>query len=149
MDQLKSINNEIVFIKANGEQLAMPNLTALVKLYHKTQCEEIKTRIVEILNQEIGALLVCEIMIDMQNDTTMKRLETGEISKTMRHVGTYNIILESHLDKAKMAFQALKESGEVEGDFEACVFATFPYGMVIEREKFPQYKNTDYSVEIL
>ena len=149
LDTLKRVNNEVIFEKANGEQLKMPNLTALTKLYSETASEDIKGWIEEILDQEIGSLLICEIMIDMQNETTLKRLETGEISKTMRHVGTYNIILESHLEKAKVQFETLKAAGEVEGDFEEIQFAIFPYGIVIEREKFPQYQNAEYVKEVL
>ena len=107
LDALRVVNNEVIFEKANGE----------------------------IFNHEIGSLLICEIMIDMQNSTTLNRLETGEISKTMRHVSTYNIILESHLEKAKEQFEALRAQGEVEGTFEEAVFATFPYGIVIERDR--------------
>lgn len=149
LDTLKCMDNEVIFIKADGEQIKMPNLTALIKLYHEADSDEMKARIEEILNQGIGSLLICEIMIDMQNETTLKRLETGEISKTMRHVGTYNIILESHIEKAKAQFEDLKAKGEVEETFEAIQFSVLPYGVVIEREKFPQYDNIEYVKEIL
>ena len=140
LDALRVVNNEVIFEKANGEKMVMPNLTALLKLYNETSDEAIKERAREIFNHEIGSLLICEIMID---------LETGEISKTMRHVSTYNIILESHLEKAKEQFEALRAQGEVEGTFEEAVFATFPYGIVIERVKFPQFTNTEYVKEII
>lgn len=149
LDTLKCIDHEVIFTKADGEQIKMPNLTALIKLYHEAESDEMKIRIEEILNQGIGSLLICEIMIDMQNETTLKRLETGEISKTMRHVGTYNIILESHIEKAKAQFEELKAKGEVAGTFEAIQFSVLPYGIVIEREKFPQYDNVEYVKEIL
>lgn len=149
LDALRVVNNEVIFEKANGEKMVMPNLTALLKLYNETSDEAIKERAREIFNHEIGSLLICEIMIDMQNSTTLNRLETGEISKTMRHVGTYNIILESHLEKAKEQFEALKAQDKVEGTFEEVVFATFPYGIVIERIKFPQFTNTEYVKEII
>ena len=148
LDALRVVNNEVIFEKANGEKMVMPNLTALLKLYNETS-DAIKERAREIFNHEIGSLLICEIMIDMQNSTTLNRLETGEISKTMRHVSTYNIILESHLEKAKEQFEALRAQGEVEGTFEEAVFATFPYGIVIERVKFPQFTNTEYVKEII
>ena len=93
LDALRVVNNEVIFEKANGEKMVMPNLTALLKLYNETSDEAIKERARKIFNHEIGSLLICEIMIDMQNSTTLNRLETGEISKTMRHVSTYNIIL--------------------------------------------------------
>lgn len=149
LDALKVVNNEVIFEKASGEQMAMPNLTALLKLYNETNDEAIKARAREIFDHEISSLLICEIMIDMQNSTTLNRLETGEISKTMRHVGTYTIILDSHLEKAKAQFEALKAQGSVEGTFEEAVFATFPYGTVIERVKFPQFTNTEYVKEII
>lgn len=149
LDTLKVVNKEVIFEKANGEKIAMPNLTALLNLYHETTDSAIQERIEKILNEDMGSLLICEIMIDMQNNKTLNRLETGEISKTMGHVGTYNVILESHLEKAKQQFQLLKEQREVEGEFESIIFATLPYGTIIERNKFPQFSNTEYVKAIL
>ena len=72
-----------------------------------------------------------------------------KLTEQCKHVSTYNIILESHLEKAKEQFEALRAQGEVEGTFEEAVFATFPYGIVIERVKFPQFTNTEYVKEII
>lgn len=149
LDTLRVVNQEVIFEKANGEKITMPNLTALLNLYDETNDIAIKERIQEILSQEIGSLLICEIMIDMQNSKTLNRLETGEISKTMGHVATYNVILESHLEQAKQQFELLKTQGEVEGLFEDIIFAILPYGIIIERNRFPQFTNTEYVKEII
>ncbi|MGL4343821.1 MAG: hypothetical protein ACRCTE_01350 [Cellulosilyticaceae bacterium] len=137
-DQLLVIDGKVTFIKANGETLDMPNLTKMIAMYEAQKDNEIGNRVKEILTRGIGTLLIAEVMVDMTNETTLARFENGEISKTMRHVNTYNIVLESHLEAAKEAF---------DGDFNTCVFAEFPYGIVIEREKYPTYKNTTYCVE--
>ncbi|MEF9958612.1 MAG: hypothetical protein RR090_03895 [Niameybacter sp.] len=149
LDTLKYINDEVIFVKASGETLQMPNLTALLKLYNQTEDEALKERIQDILNHDIASLLIAEIMIDMQNDRVQERLQTGEISKNMHHVGTYNIILESHLEQAKALFEELVLKGKLIGNFEEVLFAKFPCGIVIEHVKFPQYVNTEYVVELL
>ena len=98
---------------------------------------------------DIASLLLADIMIDMQNDRVKERLQTGEISKNMKHVGTYNVILESHKEKAEALFNTLVDKGELEGTLEECIFGEFPCGIIIERIKFPQYENTDYIVDLL
>ncbi|MDA3730383.1 hypothetical protein PBV87_02540 [Niameybacter massiliensis] len=149
LDTLKYTNDEVIFVKANGEELKMPNLTALTKLYYRTDDADLKERIKAILEHDIASLLIAEIMIDMQNDRVQERLQTGEISKNMGHVGTYNIILESHREQAEILFNELVAKGELSGTFEEVLFATFPCGLVVERAKFPQYENKEYVVEIL
>lgn len=138
LDQLTIEEGRVIFTKATGESMDMPNLTQIVKLYEAHKEDEIGARAKEVLDRGIGALLITEVMMDMTNDKTNERFENGEISKTMRHVNTYNIVLESHLEQAVAGF---------EGDFETCKFAEFPYGIVIEREKYPTYKNTTYCID--
>lgn len=137
IDQLILKENNVVFQNAAGEEMQMPNLTALVKRYQEEGSAEVKERIREILQNDMGTLLVVEIMMDMNNETTLKRLETGEISKTMKHVNTYYVILDSQMGQAR---QKYKELGK-EGTLEQIFFAQFPYGMVIEREKFLEFQN--------
>ena len=149
LDTLKYTPNGVIFEKANGEVLTLANLTGLLKLYNETEDTDLKERIKEILSMDIGSLLLADIMIDMQNDKVKERLQTGEISKNMKHVGTYNIILESHKERAKALFNTLVDKGELEGTWEECIFAEFPCGIVIERIKFPQYENVDYIVDLL
>lgn len=140
LDTLTLENGQVIFTKTSGERLQMPNLTKMVAMYEKQKDNEVGERLKDILARGIGTLLIAEVMVDMTNETTLKRFENGEISKTMKHVNTYNLVLESHLEQAQEGF---------EGDFNTCVFAEFPYGIVIEREKYPSYKNTDYSVEAI
>nr|WP_307991672.1 hypothetical protein [uncultured Niameybacter sp.] len=149
LDTLKYTQEGVIFEKTNGEVLRLANLTGLVKLYNETEDIALRERIKEILSVDIASLLLADIMIDMQNDRVKERLQTGEISKNMKHVGTYNVILESHKEKAEALFNTLVDKGEVEGTFEDCIFAKFPCGIVIERIKFPQYENTDYIVDLL
>lgn len=144
VDQLIIKDGQVVFQNVKGEEVAMPNLTKLVDMYNATSCEEIKGRLVEILESDLGKLLVAEIMVDMTNETTLKRIETGEISKTMGHVGNYYVVLDSHMDQAKAQYEA----SEKEGSFESIYFAQFPFGMVIEKAKFPEYANENYVNEI-
>ncbi|MGL5675957.1 MAG: hypothetical protein ACRDDX_06070 [Cellulosilyticaceae bacterium] len=136
IDQLILKENNVVFQNAAGEEMQMPNLTALVKRYQEDSAE-VKERIREILQNDMGTLLVVEIMMDMTNETTLKRLETGEISKTMKHVNTYYVILDSQMDQARQKYEELGKEGALEQIF----FAQFPYGMVIEREKFLEFQN--------
>lgn len=144
IDQLIREEDKVIFISAEGEKIEMPNLTQLVQWYKEYRSEEIGERIKGILSREIGDLLIAEVMIDMTNEKTLERLRTGEISKTLKHVETYNIILDSHMGQAKEQFERLKQEGQVTGNIEDCFFAQFPYGMVIMREKFGEYKNTVY-----
>ncbi|MGL4800072.1 MAG: hypothetical protein ACRCWY_11865 [Cellulosilyticaceae bacterium] len=137
MDQLILKENNVVFQNAAGEEMQMPNLTALVKRYQEEGSAEVKERIRDILQNDMGTLLVVEIMMDMGNETTLKRLETGEISKTMKHVNTYYVILDSQMDQARQKYEELDKEGTLEQIF----FAQFPYGMVIEREKFLEFQN--------
>ena len=148
IDCLLVQDHNVVFRNAAGVETAMPNLSKLVALYDETTDEAVKARIKEILSEPFGKLLVVEIMMDMTNERTLERLQTGEISKTMRHVHTYNVILDSHRDEARDAFEKAKAEGQVEGEFEATFFAPFPYGMVIEEAKFPNYQNTRYENQL-
>lgn len=145
IDRLVIEEGKVVFINVQGTVIEMPNLTQLVVWYKEYQGSEIGERIKEILSREIGDLLIAEVMIDMTNEKTLDRLRTGEISKTLRHVETYNIILDSHIEQAKAQFEELAKQQEVTGNFEDCFFAQFPYGMVIMREMFSVYTNTVYS----
>lgn len=144
IDKLIVEDTRVVFVNTEGKRVEMPNLTQLAVWYNEYKDSEIGERIKSILSREIGDLLIAEVMIDMTNEKTLERLRTGEISKTLGHVETYNIILDSHIEQAKIAFEGLKQEGEVTGNFEDCFFAQFPYGMVIMREKFRQYTNTVY-----
>lgn len=149
LDTLKYTQEGVIFEKANGEVLKLANLTGLLKLYNETDDRALKERIKEILSVDIASLLLADIMIDMQNDRVKERLQTGEISKNMKHVGTYNVILDSHKEKAEALFNTLVDKGELEGTLEECIFGEFSCGIIIERIKFPQYENTDYIVELL
>lgn len=140
LDALLVENGVVVFMKASGERLEMPNLTQIVALYEKQKGTDVGHYAKEILSRGIGTLLITEVMVDMTNETTLNRFQNGDITKTMRHLNTYNIVLESHLDMAKEQF---------EGDFNTCIFAEFPYGVVIEREKYPTYKNTKCSIDAI
>lgn len=144
LDSLVLEGELVYFISAAGQKIEMPNLTKLVEWYKTNKGNEIGERIKEILGRTIGDLLIAEVMIDMTNEKTMDRLRTGEISKTLGHVGTYNIILDSHMDQARAQFEGLLRDGKISGQFEDCLFAQFPYGMVILREKFEDYRNTQY-----
>lgn len=137
-DTLYVRNQDIIFRSAGGKEIPMPNLTELLRMYNETTDEVIKDRIQAILNEPIGRLCVVEIMVDMTNKKTLERLRTGEICKTMGHVSTYNVILDSNIAEAKEIFR----QGDFVGEFEAICFAQFPYGMVVEESKFPNFENT-------
>ena len=144
LDRLVIEDRKVVFINAAGKKVEMPNLTQLTKWYKEHEDAEIRERIRGILDREIGDLLISEVMIDMTNEKTLDRLRTGEISKTLRHVQTYNIILDSHMEEAREEFEEKLARGETTGQFEDCFFAKFPYGMVIMRDMFKGYRNTNY-----
>lgn len=144
LDRLVLEENQVVFINAVGKRVDMPNLSQLTKWYKEQEDAEIKERIKGILEREIGDLLIAEVMIDMTNEKTLERLRTGEISKTLGHVQTYNIILDSHIEEARAEFEEKLAKGETSGQFEDCFFAQFPYGMVIMRDMFKGFRNTNY-----
>lgn len=145
IDRLVIEKNKVIFINAEGVRIDMPNLTGLVGWYKEHKDSEIGERIKGILGLEIGDLLIAEVMIDMTNETTLERLRSGEISKNLGHVNTYNIILDSHMNQAREQFEKLASTDQAIGKFEDCFFAQFPYGMVIIREMFKEYRNTRYS----
>ncbi|MGL4362484.1 MAG: hypothetical protein ACRCSG_04315 [Cellulosilyticaceae bacterium] len=139
-----AINNGIVELcDVEGVVTPLPNLTKMVELYKKVDNEEVKKNIKNILSEPVESLLVSEIMIDMQNEKAIERLYTGEISKTMHHVHTYFVILSSHMTKAKEKFAKMIIDGESGKNIESIYFAPFPYGMVIESAKFPEFKNDE------
>ena len=140
-DYLMLEDREIFLKDAKGKKIFMPNLTALVKMYDETADKAIQKRIESIFDEEVGSLMIAEVMIDMSNEKTLERLRTGEISKTMRHVHTYNMILESHLDEAKALFEQRVKEGVLKGSFDSICFAPFTQGIVIERKNFPEYEN--------
>ena len=130
-----------------GEEFALPNLTTLLNLYQTTTNQDVKQRIFDILNHDLGTLLVVEIMIDATHEVTLKRLETGEISKNMKHVHDYYVILRSHYALAKKAYEDTPHAKEA--SFESCHFALFPYGQVILRSGYPEYMNSYTDISIL
>ncbi|WP_054743907.1 hypothetical protein [Cellulosilyticum ruminicola] len=123
----------------------MPNLTTLVALYHKHKNEVVDTRIKEIFSHNIGILLVVEIMIDANHPVTMEHLKSSEISKNMKHVRDYYVILTSHLKKHvynmcnPYLIDCLKVHLKIASS-TPCLLTP-----VIVREKFPQFKNTNYN----
>lgn len=145
-DQLILKDDKLQLKDAFGQIYDLPNLTNLLHLYHKTTDSVIKKRLYDILDHDLGTLLVVEIMIDATHEVTQKRLETGEISKNMKHVHDYYVILKSHYALAKSQFEQLHASDGL--PFETCHFALFPYGLVIKRSSFSEYHNayTDLSV---
>lgn len=146
IDQLILNDHQLCFKDVFGETYDLPNLTTLLNLYLTTSHLEIKKRLFDILNHDLGTLLVVEIMIDATHEVTQKRLETGEISKNMKHVHDYYVIPKSHYALAKSQYEA--QATQEHLNFETCHFAFFPYGQVILRQQFPDYKNvyTDTSV---
>lgn len=145
IDQLILKDEKLQFKDAFGELYDLPNLTTLLHQYHHTTDLAIKERLYDILNHDLGTLLVVEIMIDATHEVTQKRLETGEISKNMKHVQDYYVILKSHYALAQSQFEQLHMSDGL--SFETCHFALFPYGLVIKRSDFSEYQNayTDLS----
>ena len=140
MNRLYIEDKKVIFKPATESIIAMPNLTALYTMYQTCEDEDVKTRIKDIFDRDFGKVLVAEIMIDMTSPQIIERLHTGDISKTLRHVDNYNVILESELE-------AVRES--YEGDFEKACFAQFPYGMVVEEVNFEGFKNNNCEKTIL
>lgn len=139
IDQLILNEQQLFFKDVFGETYDLPNLTSLLDLYLTTTNSEIKKRLFDILSNDLGTLLVIEIMIDATHEVTKKRLESGEISKNMKHVRDYYVIPKSHYALAKNQFETQEPTNN--SHFEACHFAFFPYGEVIIREHFPSYQN--------
>ena len=139
VDQLKIKNQQLYFEDVFGTQYPLPNLTALWQLYHETTNTTIKKHIAAIFSEDLGTLLVVEIMIDATHEVTLKRLETGEISKNMKHVHDYYIIPKSHYALAQTQFEA--NPANVDRPFTSCHFAMFPYGLAIIKAAFPEYTN--------
>lgn len=141
---LKFEDQKVILQTIYGESHYLPNLTTLVTIYHQHQNDIIGERIKEMLAHDIGTLLVIEIMIDATHPVTMSRLESGEISKNIKHVNDYYVILTSNIECAKANYKALASQGLLTGKFEDCCFNEMPFGMVIVREKFPQFTNEHY-----
>lgn len=127
-------NEQVIFSDTKQQVFELPNITKLYQMYQAHQTDEIGERIAAILDMEVGALLVAEIMIDMTSERIIERLNTGEISKTMKHVNDYYVILESELEQVEKTY---------EGDFQSACFAKFPYGMVVQRSNFPNFANAN------
>lgn len=149
LDTLLLRNNTLVLHTIAHEEIELPNLTKLINLYQTSKHSEVGHRIKEMLQNDIGTLLVIEIMIDATHPVTLERLKSGEISKNMKHVHDYYVILNSQLDDAKNYFNEDAANGLVQGTFEACCFNTMPFGTVILRSSFPSYKNTNYNKEAI
>ena len=149
VDGLYVKEGEIILRSVAGQEVDMPNLTKLVEIYHDSDDVELKKRIKNILEQPFGKLFIVETMVDMTNETTLNRLASGDISKNMKHVQTYNLILDSHIEKARTLYAQRVEEGTLEGTLEDAFFAPFPYGMIIEESKFPGYENEIYVNEII
>ncbi|MBU3803696.1 MAG: hypothetical protein H9872_02905 [Candidatus Cellulosilyticum pullistercoris] len=147
MDQIIIKDQMLIFKDAFGAEYSLPNLTVLLHDYNTTTDLKVKQRLYEILNHDLGSLLVIEIMIDANHEVTKKRLETGEISKNMKHVHDYYVILKSHYALAKDQFE--KTHALALPDFESCHFAMFPYGLVIKRNDFPNYQNSYTDISAL
>ena len=145
IDQIVIKDQNLIFKDTFGTEHALPNLTTLLREYTTTTDLVVKKRLHDILSHDLGSLLVIEIMIDATHEVTKKRLETGEISKNMKHVHDYYVILKSHYALAKSQFENNHPSST--HTFEACHFAMFPYGLVINRSSFLNYQNkyTDIS----
>lgn len=146
VDTLIFKNNQLYLKDVFQDEYVLPNLTTLITLYKQTTNPEVKNRIYDMLNQDLGTLLIIEIMIDATHEVTLKRLETGDISKNMKHVMDYYVILKSHYALAKK--QYLQDKALDIPPFESCHFAHFPYGQVILRAGYPNYTNlyTDTSI---
>lgn len=142
-------NETLIFENTLGIQLPLPNLTQLIHLYKANLSTPIGERIKTILSRDLGSLLVVEIMIDPSHEVTLKRLETGEISKNMKHVNDYYVVLDSDYPFAKNLFDTYVAEGILNGTFEECHFAQFPFGLVIKREGFPQYYNRNEDISTL
>ena len=145
LDQLIYKNEQLYFRDAFYEEHVLPNLTSFITLYHQTSNQTVKKHIQEIFNHDLGTLLVVEIMIDPTHEVTLKRLETGDISKNMKHVMDYYVILKSHYALAKKQYH----SDYPQTPFETCHFANFPFGQVIMRSEFTTYYNLYSDTSVL
>ena len=139
----------LIFENSQGMHIPMPNLTALLSLYKNNVHTPLGARIKDILQRDLGSLLIVETMLDMSHEITLNRLETGEISKNMKHVNDYYVILESEYEAAQALFNKQVEEGLLKGRFEECHFAHFPVGLVIKRENFPTYYNQNADTSII
>nr|WP_302599935.1 hypothetical protein [uncultured Cellulosilyticum sp.] len=148
-DTLLIKNHTVVLHTSLHEEIVLPNLTTLLNLYQTHKNTEVGHRIKAMLQCDIGTLLVIEIMIDASHPVTLERLKSGEISKNMKHVNDYNVILNSHLEDARKQFNEQASKGLVQGTFEDCCFNTMPFGTVILCSRFPHYKNTHYNKEAI
>lgn len=137
LDQIILEANKLYFKDVFNTLYPLPHLTSLWHLYHHTEHPTVKAHIASIFKEDLGTLLVVEIMIDPTHEVTLKRLETGEIKKNMKHVHDYYIIPKSHYALAKAQFEKTHQ-GE---SFNNCHFAMFPYGLAILRAAFPEYHN--------
>lgn len=146
VDQLVYETNQLFLRDVFGETYALPNLTAFIKLYQTTSDLEVKKRIKEMLSHDLGILLVIEIMIDPTHEVTLKRLESGEISKNMKHVMDYYVVPKSHYALAKSQYE--HATSHESPNYEASHFVFLPYGQVILRANYPDYRNlyTDTSI---
>lgn len=149
LDTLLVKDHTVILHTALHEEITLPNLTTLLNLYEAHKNTEVGDRIKAMLQRGIGTLLVIEIMIDASHPVTLERLKSGEISKNMKHVNDYNVILNSHLEEARHQFNEEASKGLVQGSFEDCCFNTMPLGTVILRSQFPHYKNTRYNKEAI
>lgn len=141
LDQIILEANKLYFKDVFNTLYPLPHLTSLWHLYHHTEHPTVKAHIASIFKEDLGTLLVVEIMIDPTHEVTLKRLETGEIKKNMKHVHDYYIIPKSHYALAKKQFEEVHTDSAVDTSFEDCHFSMFSYGLAILREKFPTYYN--------
>lgn len=139
----------LVFENTVGTQIPLPHLTRFLELYRENLHTPLEQRIKDMLSRDLGSLLIVETMIDPNHEVTLKRLETGEISKNMKHVNDYYVIFDSEYDRAKTLFEQYVSNGILQGAFEDCHFSQFPFGLVIKRAAFPQYYNEQEDISIL
>lgn len=144
LDTLLIKNQQVILQTTTHQEIYLPNLTTLVELYDTHKNTVMGNRIKEMLNHDIGTLLVMEIMIDATHPVTIERLKSGEISKNMKHVNDYNVVLTSNIENARIQYAKAVSDGLLTGTFEDCCFNTMSFGIVILRERFPQFKNDHY-----
>lgn len=150
VDQLIIKENKLYLQDAFGITSYLPNLTSLYTLYHQTDDEVIKNNIAPILREELGILLIVEIMIDATHEVTINRLKTGEISKNMKHVHDYYMIPKSHFALAQKQYLEEKAQHSIaDAHFADCHFAMFPFGLAIMKSAFPNYTNLYTSTNCL
>ena len=150
VDQLMIKEDKLYFVDAFGTSIFLPNLTSLYTLYQQTDDEVVKANILPILKEDLGTLLVVEIMIDATHEVTINRLKTGEISKNMKHVHDYYIIPKSHFALAQKQYLEEKAASlEENAHFSDCHFSMFPFGLAIIKTAFPSYVNPYTSTSCL